>query len=98
MERWEVSPEAEKILGPAIWYDGTIYSKAAPHRHHHVLHEYAVRANGLIISSIAGGIQGFYTNKRAFIDRKEAKTLAKANGQSLRDTGHNDTLFTEDMW
>lgn len=89
---------SEQILGPAIQHDGKIYSKPAPYRHHHILHEMAKRRHGVIVSSIAAGQQGFYTNEREFIDRREGKLVARKSGQNLRDTGPAHVLFTEDMW
>lgn len=88
----------ERILGPAIRHNGKVYSLPAPNRHHHVLHKHAVRRNGIIVSSIAGGEQGFYTDQREFVNRFHAKVIARISEQNLRDTGQEDTLYTEDMW
>lgn len=84
----------EKILGVAIKHDGVVHKLPAPNRHFHLLHKMATRRNGVILSSIAAGQQGFYTDERDFIDRKEAKRLAVKNGHS----GPPHTLFSEDVW
>jgi hypothetical protein len=90
--------ETERILGPAIKHDGVVHKLPEPNRHFHILHKMARRNGALIISTIAAGQQGFYTNLREFITRKEGKIVARKSGQNKRDTGPSHTLFTEDMW
>lgn len=84
-----------KITDVAIVYAGKTYTLPRPNRHHDV------------IRSIPGGVkgpdkQGFVLDDGTFLGRREAMTLALANGQLKRRPGQehyqSDQLFSEDLW
>lgn len=77
----------------------------APGRHHNVLHSLhqqfgagAARSG----TSYGGEVQGFLTDKGAFLGRREALIHARECGQQLlrkHDEGYQgDELFSEDLW
>lgn len=80
------------ITHVAIKYNGMIYSKRAPARHHDV-----IRAMGGIYGP---DTQGFLDSKGRFLDRREAYKLAEANGQLKREPGGygGELLYSEDLW
>lgn len=88
-----------KITHVAVNYAGTVYSLPAPNRHHHVIRMIAAE-NGVGIQG--PDVQGFLDNNSTFLNRREAYTLAKANGQIIRNSDpklyQGDELYSEDLW
>jgi hypothetical protein len=88
----------ERIIGVAAKHpDGNVYSLLAPARHGQILR--------LIIAAYPDNrdaphtcIQGFVTDGFRFVDRKEARTIADAAGQSSHRDKKQSDLFSEDLW
>ena len=104
--------EGEYILGVAIRVPVgdkvIIVSTPRPNRHHHLLGPFVKKPKSLteglwsetksLLPFI--GEQGFYTNRRRFIDRKIALDVARAAGRlaGCRRLDLSDRLFSEDLW
>lgn len=94
----------EYITGPALQliYNHKTYSiLERGKRHHDVIA--MMREQNVGLSDIGLATQGFATTHRAFVSRREAFKLAKANGQFKRPTPtatsyNGDELYTEDLW
>jgi len=88
-----------KITGVAIKCGDVVFSLPAPNRHHHVIH-HIVDVTGSGIKCL--DVQGFITDRGEFLDRRQAMTLAVANGQLNRRPGaqfyQGPELFSEDLW
>ena len=85
----------ERIVGAAIRCEGMAFSLEPPARHGDVM-QYLVKLN---LPDYCHGDQGFVTDRGRFVDRAEAKRIAKAAGQIIRDTsGGSDELYSEDVW
>lgn len=100
----------ERIIGVAIRFasvnpqrtsDGDIIGRVlklpAPNRHHNLFREYHevinnLRNNGFVET------QGFITNMRRFVDRKEALKIAEAANQIVEKHPQYDELYSEDLW
>jgi hypothetical protein len=83
------------ISAAAIRLDGRVYTGR---RHADIFHANAVLRNGVIVSSIAGGEQGFVTDKGLFLDRELAAKHALECGQIRRLKYSKTELFSEDLW
>jgi hypothetical protein len=100
--------QTERILGVAMLvfnklnYSKYIFQLPAPNRHPHLFivrcthFNFDVPCAHYWDSHIES--QGFYTNKRRFIDRKEAKKIALERGQALDPDNLKSELFSEDLW
>lgn len=75
-------------------HDGTIYTVPRPGRHHHVIGIMVEAGRPTPIS----GEQGFLTNEGNFVDRIEAKKIAREAGQLLPTDRNLKILFSEDLW
>lgn len=85
----------ESIKAAAISYEGLIFSVERPARHHDVLALMSTRG----VKGTAGkSVQGFLTDSGHFVDRKEAKRIARAAEQLLPRASASDSLFSEDVW
>lgn len=91
-------PQQERIIGVTVKIGDEIFTLGAPARHPDVLFDFniASRANGRKIE------QGFATNKRRFLTRREAMDVAKASGQFNRRSTvlqyNGPDLYSEDLW
>jgi hypothetical protein len=83
------------ITEAAIRLDGRVFTGR---RHADIFHANAVSRNGVIVSSIAGGEQGFVTDKGLFLDRKLAAKHALECGQIKALRYSKTELFSEDLW
>lgn len=85
---------AERIVAAAIVQNGIVVALPQPARH------------GDIIEAIArfsrvehvDGQQGFVTDKGRFVDRFEARDIARHAGQLLKRASKGPVLFSEDVW
>jgi hypothetical protein len=92
--RGTASPE--RIKEAAIRHEGTVYTGR---RHADVFKANAVIQNGIIISSIAAGEQGFVTEENRFVDRMEARRIAETAGQMIAShCPRRERLFSEDLY
>lgn len=73
---------------------GTIWSWINK-RHGDLIHE--MTEYGESVGDIANAEQGFMTDQQEFVGRVEARVIAKAAGQMIRET-HPTELFSEDLW
>lgn len=88
----------ERIIASAIRHKetGEIWTLPAPARHHNL---FRILPDELSSSDIAKYIeQGFETNLRPFVDRKEAKIIARIADQLLDRASKLNILFSEDVW
>jgi hypothetical protein len=83
------------ITQSAIRLDGRVF---LGRRHADILHQNAVSRDGVIISSIAGGEQGFVTDEGLFLDRELAAKHALGCGQISKLKYSKNVLFSEDLW
>ncbi|QXV72208.1 hypothetical protein Acf1_000011 [Acidovorax phage ACF1] len=85
------------IVAAAIQMGEFTASVAAPGRHHDV--NYALSRAGLTPSQVSAGVEGFLSDKWAFLTRLEALVHVQECGQEmLRTTPHALGLFSEDLW
>ena len=86
----------EIIEGVTINQDGRIYKLPRPSRHHDLIRMIADTGGKIPVT----GEQGFYSNKRRFIDRKEAKIVALKTVKKLLSEGKYDLeeLYSECLW
>ena len=89
-------PELEFVTGVAIQTpDGKVWSLPKPYRYSHLLceiHKHYGRHFSIIKE------QGFTTNIRPFVDRFEARVVARNAGQLLLTAHLGKFLWTEDVW
>lgn len=85
--------EPRRIVAAAIRFDGTLYSMARPKRHHHIIQMISSRTAKRPVS----GEQGFLLDDGSFVDRREAASIALANGQA-KQLRAPPWLFSEDLW
>ena len=88
-----MSGPIEIIEQAAIKVDDTTYSVPRPGRHIDV-YGY-MRSRGV---NDLGEQQGFKTNLRHFVDRKEAREIAERAGQIRAGAIASSDLFSEDLW
>lgn len=74
---------------------GTIWSNAPPDRYADVIFRMAKAGNYPMIFEKH---KGFMTNTGRFVNRKEAKVIAKEAGQLLESASASENLFSEDLW
>lgn len=86
--------QPERIAAAAVQIGDLTISKPPPHRHHHVMHEVA-SAFGWRVSPRD---TGFVTSAGRYVDRIEAKRIARDAGQLLERAMGGDELFSEDVW
>jgi hypothetical protein len=92
---------SEYILCAAIWVDdGKVYAhQAVPtglvlsgHRHHNIFAQMRPMWGFLVAERRANGVkketQGFLTSTGRFVNRLEARQIAKAAGQVTGERGH----------
>ncbi len=86
----------ERITGVSILrnHNGEAHTGVAPKRHHDLIRELAEFGDKLPIS----GMQGFCTNYRDFVGRKEALKIAQNARQIKEKHGDPDQLYSEDVW
>lgn len=84
----------ERIEAAAILQDGNVYVAVRPGRHHTVMREMF----DMGVYAEEGHVQGFYTNKGRFVDRREGLAIALAANQLIRKTPPDYELFSEDLW
>ena len=92
-----IDREMTKVVAAAVMWNGTVYSKPPPARHHHILHERMATLIGSR-SHIPKNTQGFLLSDGTFATRKEAAEVAIRAGQinSIQHPGHG--LFSEELW
>jgi hypothetical protein len=84
----------ETIVAAAVKEGEVVCSVPRPGRHHNVMR--AMAAAGIPIPIV--GQQGFVTSEGRFVNRFEARDIARAAGQIIQKTGPADELFSEDVW
>lgn len=82
------------IVAAAIKEGNMVCSVPKPGRHHDVIR--AMATSGIPIPIV--GQQGFLTSEGHFVNRYEARDIARMAGQILAKTGNPDELFSEDIW
>lgn len=82
------------IVAAAIKEGNMVCSVPKPGRHHDVIREMARSGVPIPIA----GQQGFLTSEGHFVNRYEARDIARMAGQILTKTGNPDQLFSEDVW
>ena len=91
----------DKIKSAAIWLEnGCVLTLPPPNRHHNIL---SAKRQDMKLRDIKIREQGFQTEERFFVNRKDAWTIAKEAGQILPDdkrinTETDGTLYSEDLW
>lgn len=85
----------ERICGVACRFGDLVTQLPAPNRHSDMIRVLAKHGWDLLVS----GEQGFYTNERNFINRREAVSVASIANQWV----HNmrtlpPCVFSEDLW
>ena len=95
----------ERILCAAIWFDnGKSYPQQpvstgivlCGYRHYIILNQ-IYEIIGIIYKSTYKSKQGFLTSTGRFVDRIEAKQIAKAANQLVREYGDAE-LYSEDLY
>lgn len=88
----------ERIIAAAIRHKetGQIWTLPAPARHHNIFRIMPESMSSLEMNSKTE--QGFETNLRPFVDRKEAKKIARNADQLLDRASKLNILFSEDVW
>lgn len=79
----------------AIRHNGKVLTG---HRHCDIFNANAVRENGVIISRIIGGEQGFVTLSGDFLTREQAAEHALKTGQIAKLKFSKTQLFSEDIY
>lgn len=96
---WDRIFKKPMIVGVAVKTDKTVYSLPNPNRHHNVLR---MMTNLYITRNYGTEVQGFVDDKGNFLNREDAYTLAKSNGQLKRISGpefyQGNELYSEDLW
>lgn len=83
------------IKEAAIRFHGKIFTGR---RHNDILQANAVCKNGIVISSIAAGEQGFVTDEGEFLSREQAAEHALKCGQIAELKFNRTLLFSEDLY
>jgi len=83
------------IKEAAIKFHGKVFTGR---RHNDILQANAVCKNGIIVSSIAAGEQGFVTDEGEFLNREEAAEHALTCGQIAELKFSKTLLFSEDLY
>jgi hypothetical protein len=90
----------EQIEMAAIQHaDGTVFTVPRPGRHHDVIA--VMKAAGKPFNEQRfeyRHVQGFVTSTGRFVDRYEAKVIARERHQLLERASLSDELFSEDVW
>ena len=88
----------ERIIAAAVRHKetGEIWTLPAPARHHNVFRIMPESMSSKEMNSQTE--QGFETNLRPFVDRKEAKKIAREADQLLDRASNLNILFSEDVW
>ena len=84
-----------RIVSAAIRVGDMIASMPAPARHGHVLRPLCELNNEICVQPED---YGFLTDAGKFVDRGEAKRIAREAGQLLPRCSPRDELFSEDVW
>lgn len=90
----ELPPDLGYIVAAAIKQGSMVCSVPKPGRHHDVIREMAKSGIPIPIT----GEQGFLTSEGIFVNRYQAKDIARMAGQILAKHGNLDQLFSEDVW
>ena len=92
------SNEQEKIAFVAMRDPtGFVRCVTEPFRHHDIIH--IMHEEGCTQEMIARSDQGFWTTKNRFVDRKEARIIAVAANQIVREFDGGETkLYSEHLW
>lgn len=89
------------IVAAAVRYHGKNYALPAPARHGEVFNKWHVEVFSKAKNFASEHIQGFIDSEHGFVDRRDAWTIAKREGQILQDVKHNQLeglLMSEDVW
>lgn len=85
----------DRIVRAAVLYKDRVWSKPAPFRHFNIINEMFDVLGGVID---APQIDGFVTAAGDFVEREEAKRIAKVLRQTFLVETHPRELFSEDLW
>lgn len=88
------APVRRFIVAAAVKEGEAVCSVPRPGRHHHVMRAMAAAGFPIPIT----GQQGFLTSDGLFVNRFEARDIARAADQIIKKTGPADELFSEDVW
>ena len=99
-------PYEERIDAAALLLGKLVITLPPPARHHHLLRAVAHVGYKEFDLNRNTYAQGFVTNYRRFVGRREAMLIARAAGQLIpREGGYmegeintGDELFSEDVW
>jgi len=85
---------AMRIVGVAIrTREGKVYSLPSPNRHHHLVRMIFEETG----KPLYGETQGFLTNCGRFMNRSQARVVARKSGQ-LKGDLIGSVLTSEDLW
>lgn len=82
-----------RIVAAAVKSNGLTISLPRPARHYQILAKMPAR----MATAVKPSEQGFVTDGGEFVGRVEAKSIARAAGQLLKETPQPE-LFSEDLW
>lgn len=85
--------KSEVVLGVAVKNGNRHLKLPKPYRHGDLMVPYYCIFN----HPCPGENQGFYTNKRSFVSRKEALSICRENDVTLKGTVLEE-LFSENLW
>lgn len=95
----EAGYRGERIASAALRVAGEVWTLPPPVRHCHLVHAWSQshwRDGGP--TPIPEHEQGFVTSTGRFVDRVEARRIAKEAGQLLPRASVGEDLFSEDVW
>jgi len=87
--------KGERIVAAALQLDGVTHSLPRPKRHHDVM--YALD-EAYWQKHMGKERSGFLTSDGRFVNRFEAKDIARHAGQLLKRASKLPELFSEDVW
>lgn len=89
----------ETIATAAIRVDGEVWTLPRPARHHVLIQAWAIaHYRDGEEGRIGEHDQGFVTSTGRFVEREEAKVIARAAGRLLERASSSASLFSEDVW
>jgi len=89
-----------KIVRAAIKRNDEVLVANEGERHGHVFKAYAEKhgRGSFHDDTFLSEVQGFVTDTGLFVDRYEAKKIAEANNQVLREPFRSDEAYSENFW
>lgn len=85
------------IVGVAIWYDGRVYARGRPFRHHHIRHWIYLETGNADAEETS--VEGFLDHDGKFLNRTEALIVASECGQLRKNVPiMHEELCSEHLW